>query len=302
MLLNTLGFQLKGFDRVRAIHKLTQSIEKDGDRTGKKASILLLIKNNQNNNDFCLLQNNSKDIILNNNTNNKTILNDDLISNNISKNNDYNTIDNKTSRKNNYIINSNERAKINKKYIEEILSEQRASHKFYQLGKNELISKFYKLSPRRHLQMKEKNNNNKIILRNKSDFNIFKINKNFSAKNSSTNKNFFCKKYNVTKKMKLKKNQSQESSENFEKIPDFPKFARNSQISIKLPKISKISLIDKIYLNNIKNLYEGINQDYLGDNNYIFVKNNLKQSISKIFMNNRLAKDKSLNSAKPAEK
>ena len=150
--------------------------------------------------------------------------------------------------------------------------------------------------------MKEKNNNNKIILRNKSDFNIFKINKNFSAKNSSTNKNFFCKKYNVTKKMKLKKNQSQESSENFEKIPDFPKFARNSQISIKLPKISKISLIDKIYLNNIKNLYEGINQDYLGDNNYIFVKNNLKQTISKIFMNNRLAKDKSLNSAKPAEK
>ena len=310
MLINTLGFQLKGYDRVRAIHKLSKSIEKEGDKTGRKTSILFQIKNNQSNNKaFTIFTNKNKNLLVNNTNSNKNSLNEDLISNNTSltplnnnfhttRNNDENIIENKTLYKNNNsIFNPYQRIQIPKKYKNEKLSEQRKSHKFHQLGKNELMSKLYKLSPRRHSEKKIKNNN-KIIFRNNRGFTILKLNKNYSLKNNSINKNFFYKKYNINKNMKLKKNQSPDNSEDFENIQNLPKFICNSQISIQLPKIAKISLIDKIYSYDIKNLNELKNQDYFGCNDYIFVKNNQKESISKIFMNNKIIKEANLNQVK----
>ena len=265
--------------------------------------------------------NNSKsNININNNTSITNLIQNSNYQH--SRNYEMNTVENMSKIKKNNIFNScdilstkNEKKNnhLNRLYNFDILSpkDSKQNNIFNNYSKKNII--VHKINNDLLKVFREK-----LHVSNKLNCNIIKIEKNISSKNIATrnnsslkenktvknnsshnSKNFFYKKYNITKNMKLKKiskSQNKERKENSVKntIPYYNRNFRKIGFSIQLPKINRISLNERVfkktedygnYLYNLNNL------DYYYID-YFSAKNNQKKSISKVFMNNPLIREK----------
>lgn len=270
-------------------------------------------------------------IKMNNNTNNNTNTINLIRNSNSrnSRNHEKNTVDSTSKNKKNIIFNSynilsneveNKYKNINNLHNFEILSPKDSkqnnffnidSKKNINLHKisNDLIKSLKRNSHERHkLNCKiikiEKNISSKnVISRNNSRTNSLKECKTCKNNNQNKTKKFFYKKYNITKKMKLKKiskSQNKEREENNAKtmLSYYRRHLRKISFAIQLPKINRISLNERVFKKTDSNenyLYNENNLDYYF-NNYFSPNNNKKKYISRVFMNNPLIREKIQNS------
>lgn len=244
-----------------------------------------------------------------------------------SRNYKNNTIENSPKFKNNILFNScsilpnkneNKYKSYSKLYNFETLSTKESKQNiiFNKDSKNNITKTNNDLLK----DLKEKSHEIK-----KLNFNIIKIDKNISSENLFTRNNnntnnlkesetckndnlhntkkLFYKKYNITKKMKLKKiadSQSNEKKENNDEntILCYQRHLKKKCFSIKLPKINRISLNERVFKKTEdygNYLYNKNNLDYYY-NDYFSTNNNKIQTINKVIMKNELIREKILSS------